>query len=326
MEKGIKQKINLGLFVITGTTLFVAAIYLIGQKQNLFKTTIALNAFFQNVNGLQEGSNVRYSGINVGIVQHIKMENDSTIKVVMGIEKEITNHIKKNAIATIGSDGLVGNKIVNIVPGKRDVTTIKDGDFIKSYSKISTDDLLNTLGVSTENTAILTADLLKITSAITKGKGPLHTILYDTLMAKNLQQSMANLNTMSSSAVGSLDELKQIVESLKDNNKTLLGILLNDTLSGEKLKTTIDHLEKSSNTIENTLEKLSGMVNETQSSKGALNYFTKDTALVKTLKNTLENIQLGTDNFNQNMEALKHSFLTRGYFRKLEREKKKNKN
>ena len=115
MKNTDSQKLKLGLFVIIGTILFIIAIYLIGQKESMFKKTFTISAFFQNVNGLQKGNNVRYSGIDIGVVSSIDMVNDSVVNVSMKIEEKIIKHIKKNAIATIGSDGLVGNMIVNII-------------------------------------------------------------------------------------------------------------------------------------------------------------------------------------------------------------------
>jgi len=118
MKKTTSEKLKLGVFVILGLILFVTGIYFIGQKQNLFGKMITISANFNNVSGLQHGNNVRYSGINVGTVKSITMVNDSTIKIDMNIEEKMVKHIKKDAIATIGTDGLVGNMIVNIIPGK----------------------------------------------------------------------------------------------------------------------------------------------------------------------------------------------------------------
>ena len=115
MKRTSGQKLRLGLFVTIGTVLFVSAVYLIGQRETMFKKTFIISSYFQNVNGLQRGNNVRFSGIDIGTVKAISMINDSTIQVDMNIQEDITAHIKKNAIATIGSDGLVGNMIVNIV-------------------------------------------------------------------------------------------------------------------------------------------------------------------------------------------------------------------
>jgi phospholipid/cholesterol/gamma-HCH transport system substrate-binding protein len=323
MKKTSSQKIRLGLFVIIGTILFITGVYLIGQRQEMFKKTFTISAYFQNINGLQKGNNVRYAGIDIGSVKGINMINDSTIKIDMNIDEEIITHIKKDAIATIGSDGLVGNMIVNIVPGKGISDIISDGDIIESYSKIGTDDILNTLNTSTENAAILTSDLLKITTAMLEGKGTVGLLLNDTIMAQDLKQSVNNLKRASEGATNTINELNAIISSVKTNDDTVLGMLLNDTISGEKLKTIVSNLETSSSEIESVLNNMKAVVEDFNSSEGAYNYIVRDTSLVNTLKSTLENINEGTDKFNQNMEAFKHNFLTRGYFRKLEREKEK---
>lgn len=322
MKKTNSETIRLGLFVIISTILFVLAIYLIGQKQNLFKKTFTIGAYFQNVNGLQKGNNVRYSGINIGTVSAINMVNDSTIKVEMTIEEKITSHIKKNAIATIGSDGLVGNMIVNILPGHGFDALINDGDIIPTYSKIGADDILNTLSVSSENAAILTSDLLKITRAMIEGKGTLAVLLNDTIMAKELRYAVTNLKTASRDASKTISDINHIISSLKTNEDAVLGMLLNDTISGNKIKSVVSNLESSSKQIEHILLNMDTVVNDFSSSQGAFNYVVKDTALVNSLKSTLININEGTDKFNKNMEALKHNILTRGYFRKLERKEK----
>ena len=315
------QKVRLGIFVIIGTLLFVTAVYLIGQRQNMFEKTFTLSAFFQNVNGLQKGNNVRYSGIDIGTVKDISMINDSVIKVEMAIEEKIISHIKTDAIAAIGSDGLVGNMIINIIPGKSiNAKRIKNGDRINSYSKIGPDDILSTLGSSSENLAILSSDLLKITGAILQGKGTIGVLLSDTLMAKNLSQSVTNFNRASYGAISSINDLNAILSDIKTNDDTVLGLLINDTISAQKLKNILENLEASSLENENLVETAPNVMSRIQSNDGALNYVLNDTTLVNNLKSTFKNIKEGTAKFNQNMEALKHNFLTRGYFRRLERQ------
>jgi phospholipid/cholesterol/gamma-HCH transport system substrate-binding protein len=323
MKKTNSQKLRLGSFVLIGTIIFITGVYLIGQRQDMFKKTFTLSSYFQNVNGLQKGNNVRYSGIDIGTVRDITMVNDSTIKVDMSIEEKIISHIKKNAIATIGSDGLVGNMIVNIVPGRGIFEVIKNEDIIESYSKIGTDDILNTLNTSSENAAILTSDLLKITNSITEGKGTIGVLLNDTIMAQDLKQSIANLKMASRGASNTISELNSIVSSIKTDDNTVLGMLLNDSISGKKLKDIVINLETSSTEIETLLNNVNTIVDNFNSSEGTYNYIVKDTSLVNSLKSTLKNVNEGTDKFNQNMEALKHNFLTRGYFRKLERQAEK---
>src|SRR5688572_29999010 len=114
MEKTDSEKIKLGIFVITGLTIFILVVYFVGNKQKMFGRTDHITAVFSNVNGLQLGNNVRYAGINIGTVRGIEMINDTTINVDLIIDKSMFSHIKKDALASIGSDGLVGSMVINI--------------------------------------------------------------------------------------------------------------------------------------------------------------------------------------------------------------------
>jgi len=187
MKKTKKETFNLGLFVIIGLVIFITAIYFIGDQKNMFDKTFTISANFNNVNGLMQGNNVRYSGINVGTVKNIAIRNDSTINVELIINEKMVRHIKKNAIATIGSDGLVGNMIVNIIPGEGSAEPISQGDVIKTYTKIGTGEMLNTLNTTNENAALLTSKLLDIVNDITKGKGTLGMLINDTIAINDIK-------------------------------------------------------------------------------------------------------------------------------------------
>ena len=324
MKKTAKEKLELGVFVIIGLLIFIVSIYFIGQRQNIFAKTFSISTNFNNVNGLINGNNVRYSGINVGTVKAITMINDSTINVVMVIEEKMINHIKKDAIATIGTDGLVGNIIVNIIPGDGINGLISSGDVIKSYTKIGTSDMLNTLSVTNENAALLTAKLLKIADAMADSKGTFGMLINDTIVSTNLKQTVKQLRIMSIEASRSMKELNSIISSI-NFNQSIAGTLLNDSLQSVKMKNIIANLEDSSTEIKGVITNMDATITNVKEGEGALNYLSNDAEFVKSLKETIKNINEGTDKFNQNMEALKHNFLTRSYFRKLEREQKKSK-
>ncbi len=191
MKQTTSQKIRLGLFVIIGLLIFIVAVYFIGDKQKMFGKTNHLKAVFNNVNGLQVGNNVRYSGVNSGTVRGINMVNDSVIEVDMIIDKTLFSHIKKDAVAIIGSDGLVGSMIINIIPGKGAALPVEPGDEIKSLNRVRTDEMLNTLGITNRNAAHLTKDLLEITTEITKGKGTVGLLIKDSHFGKRLKRNHA---------------------------------------------------------------------------------------------------------------------------------------
>lgn len=322
MKNTASQKLRLGVFVVLGTLMLIAALYFIGNRQNLFSKNIKLNAEFTNVNGLQLGNNVRYSGIDVGTVSKIKMESDTIILVEMLIKENMGVHIKKDAVATIGSDGLVGNMIVNILPQESRLSAVVSGDTIATYTRIGTDDMLTTLNVTNENAAILTSDLLKITTEIIEGKGTLGMLITDSVMATELKQTIFQLKRTSVGASRTISELNDYISKIQDS-ESVANVLLTDSVSGEKMKLILDNLEKSSTEITKVTENLSVVLDDIKEGEGAFNYLTRDEDLVKNIDSTMINIKESTRRFNENMEALKHNFLLRGYFKKQERQKKR---
>ena len=322
MKKETRNTLKLGVFVIAGFALLIVAVYLIGENQNMFKKTFSISANFNNVSGLMQGNNVRYSGINIGNVKNITMVNDSTIQVDMNIEEKMVKHIKKNAIATIGTDGLVGNMIVNIIPGGGNEPIVISGDVIQSYTKIGTADMLNTLSSTNENAALLTAKLLKVADAMSDDKGTLGMLINDTIVASDLKQTFKQLKNTSIEASKAMKELNNIISSL-DIENSVVGTLLNDSIQAQKVKSIITNLDESSAEIKGVLTNLNETLTNVKEGDGAINYLSNNPDFVKNLEETIKNINEGTDKFNQNMEALKHNFLTRGYFRKLEKQEKK---
>lgn len=321
MEKTTPEKIKLGFFVIIGLTFFVLAIYFIGSKQQLFGNTAHLKAVFDNVGGLELGNNVRYSGINVGTVRGIEMINDTMITVDMVIEKSIMSHIKKDAVATIGSDGLVGSVIINIIPGKGNAAVVAPGDVIQSFNRVRTDDMLNTLNVTNQNAALLTADLLKITKEMIQGKGTVGVLINDTIMANDLKQTLAYLKNTSKSTSESMAHLNRLISNL-DKKDNVVGVL-SDTAVAVKIKSIVSNLDQSSREINKVVTNLNATIVNIKDGKGAINYLSNDPKLVKKIDSTMTNINQASSRLNENLEALKHNIFFRGYFKKQEKEKAK---
>ena len=322
MVKTAKQKWNLGVFVVISTTLLILALYFIGKRQHLFQNNMILKAEFQNVNGLQIGNNVRFSGIDVGTVSEIMMTSDSTILVEMRIKKQTLTFIHKNAIASIGSDGLVGNMIVNIAPKKGNALPVITGDTLQTSNKIATDDMLSTLSVTNQNAALLTEDLLKITSQILEGEGTLALLLNDPQTANDLQESVAQIKRSTALASKSLSEIQEF-SKLLNKEGTVAYTLFSDSISGNTVQNAIKNVEVSSKQLVVVTEQLQSFLTEVENSKGTLNYIINDTLLPKDIEATVREIQQSSERLNQNMEALQHNILFRGYFNKLERKARK---
>lgn len=318
MEKSTSQKIKLGVFVVLGTLILIAALYFIGNRQHLFTNNIPVYAEFENVNGLQLGNNVRYSGINVGTVSKIEMLEESRILVQMMVEEATGKFIKKDAIATVGSDGLVGSMVVNILPGNQKLASINPGDTIASYSRIGADDMLSTLNVTNENAALLTSDLLKITDKILEGKGTLGVLVSDTTLAKNFKTTLVNLQETSRQTTIAMNRINKELANI-NIDESLAGTLLKDTVSRNRMENIIMKLDSSSNNITEITGNIETIIKRIEKGEGALNYLTQDPELVRNIDTTLFHVKESSIKLNENMEALRHNFLFRGYFRRMER-------
>ncbi len=314
------QNFRLGIFVFAGVFIFVLAVFLLGNRQNLFGDNVRVSSVFKDVNGLQMGNNVRFAGVNVGTVRGITIKSDTAIIVDMLISEKTAQLIKKNALATISSDGLVGSMIVNIIPNDNFIEArIESGDTIASISKIATADMLTTLNTTNENAALLTQDLLRITNTINKGEGLLGALIKDEAMVDDVRKSLSNLQQTTQTAKITMNDLNRIINEINfDDN--VAGMLLKDTVSARKLAAVFENIENSSKEIEALTKNLNAFSETLKNNDGLLNYALHDTTVVRSLDATLKNVEEASERLNVNMEAMRDNFLLRGYFRRLERQ------
>ena len=315
MAKSTSQKIKVGIFMVVGTIILIGALYSIGKRQHIFSKTTQIYATL--------GNNVRSSGINVATVSNIEMTQVGKITTQMSVEEKTANYIKKDAIASIGSDGLVGSMVVNIIPGKNDQALgVASGDTIQSYSKIGADDMLSTLNTTNENAALLTSDLLKITNQILEGKGTLGALINDTILADNIRETIVELRKTSEGTGIAVSRINQLISKV-NYDESAAAVILSDTSAANQIRNVFANLEKSSEDINVITQNLDSYLNEIKTGKGAVNFITQDEGFVKDIDSTMIQIKEASEKLNENMEALKHNFFFRGYFRKLERQERR---
>jgi phospholipid/cholesterol/gamma-HCH transport system substrate-binding protein len=193
MKKESINKIRLGIFVSIGIALLFTGIYFIGETKKLFTNTFRVSAMFKDVNGLQVGNNVRFAGINVGTIEAIEIITDTAVKVDMIVDVSTQKFIKKDAKAIIGSDGLMGNKIMNISPGTNGKPEIENNDMIATTIPVSMDELLLKFKATIDNAAFITSDLAAVMGNLRKGKGTIGKLFMDTVFAENLDKTIVNV-------------------------------------------------------------------------------------------------------------------------------------
>jgi len=194
-----KFKIRLGLFVAGGLALFVIAVFIIGKQKNLFNPVFKLTSTFHNVGGLQIGNNVRFSGINVGTVDNIVIINDSTVRTDLLIKEEVRQFIKSDCRIAIGSEGVIGDKLVTISQGSAEAPLAKEGQRLQSSEPVETDAIMASLRVTAGNAEVITQQLAEIMTKINSGKGTLGRLIQDQTLAENLNKTVLNLKKSSKS-------------------------------------------------------------------------------------------------------------------------------
>jgi len=223
-----KFKIRLGLFVAIGLALFVLAIFVIGKQKNMFNPVFSLKTTFYNVSGLQVGNNVRFSGINVGTVDKITIINDSTVMVYMIIRKEVNQFIKADSEVAIGSEGLIGDRLVTITQGSNESPVATDGMLLSSMEPVETDAIMESLLITAGNAEIITDQLAEIMINVNSGKGTLGQLIQDTTMADAFKKTLDNLES-------STQGLDENMEAAK-HNILLRGYFNKKAKAAEKKK------------------------------------------------------------------------------------------
>ena len=210
MDAKVSKTVWLGVFVTGALAIFVVGIYFIGQKQRLFSSTFKVKTIYSNVNGLEVGDNVRLTGIDVGTIDDIEILSDTTAEVTMAIDKSVKKFIKKDAKASIGSEGLMGDKVVNLSAGSDGGAEIANNDYIQAVDGSGIDAIMKSVKITADNAAMITTDLSAVMGNIRSGKGTIGKLFMDTVFASNLDATMVNVRQASGG-------LKDNMEAAKHN-------------------------------------------------------------------------------------------------------------
>lgn len=278
-------KARLGLFVVIGFVIFALAIFLIGRQKHLFDPVFNMTTTFHNISGLQVGNNVRFSGITVGTVDRIQIINDSTVKVDMIVKKRIQPFIKIDSRATIGSDGIIGDKIIIITQGSSTASVVNDGQIIPSEEPLEMESIILNLNQTAQNVDVISMQLIQVLSGINTGKGTIGRLINDTTIAENISQTIVNFKNTS--------------KGLDENIDTMM---VKVNLASENILTSSDVLTQ--------------IMNNINEQNGAIGKFINDTALAKEIEETILNLKRSGEGISNTMDAVNNSFLFRGYFKK----------
>ena len=284
MKKNISSKIRLGIFISLGIAVFIVAIYFIGEKQQLFRSTFRISGVFKDVGGLQAGNNVRLSGINIGTIDNVTIISDTSVRVDIVIDESTRRFIKKDAMASIGSEGLMGNKALIISPGTGDKKIIEDNDIIATIQPTDIDAILKSLKTTIDNTSAITSDLAKIATNIESGKGTIGRLMMDKEWRQNFETTIFNLKEGS-------DGFRALMDKANEMDNILIS-----------LESTIENTNK----ITNDLSSITGSI---QSGDGIIGRLFMDQSMGQNFDSIMVNLKEGSAELKIFLEMAQDSWL-----------------
>jgi phospholipid/cholesterol/gamma-HCH transport system substrate-binding protein len=316
--------VKLGMFVMAGLGFLILLLYIIGKNQNLFGSTFLLKARFGNVHGLLAGNNVRFAGIDAGSVKRVEVLNDTTIEVSLLVKTKMKQFIHRNAQISIGTDGLIGNRVINIEPCKTPAPLVAEGDVFWGEKGADTEEMLRVLNNTNTDIATIAGEIKRSINRLNNSKA-LWGILEDETLPVNIRQSLSHVKSATASMDRSMQDLSVIMEDVK-RGKGSIGKLVRDTAMAVAVTDAVGKIKSigvAADSLSGQISSFVGSISrEVNEGKGSVHALLKDEEMTKRLANTLQNIEQDTRSFNEVMEAIKHSFLFRGYFRKMEKQQK----
>ncbi len=312
-SKGLNTVLT-GVFVIAGIAILLAGVFIIGGKDKTFKKSLTANAVFVDVNGLAKGSNVWYEGVKIGTVKKVSFVQNG-VQVSFGIEEDVKQKIRKDTKVKLSSDGLIGNKIIVLYGGTAASPVVEQGNTLMVENGIGTEEMMATLQSNNKNILDITSDLKVVSKALAEGKGTMGKLLNDPTISNSLQAAMASLNKAGNNAQVLTTNLSEFSKKL-NNKGYFLNDIATDTTIIASLKSTaaqLSHMSQSANVV---VENLNATTARLNSSKSAVGVLLNNDGAGENVQNTLINLQAGTKKLDENMEALQHNFLLRGFFKK----------
>lgn len=319
-----RRSIIVGIFITLGIIIFLVGIFTLGGQQKTFVKSVNLTALFDDVSGLQAGNNVWFSGVKIGTVKKISFFGNSQVKVLMHIDKKAEEFIRKDAMAKIGSDGLIGNKIIVIYGGTQTASPIESDDTLAVQAALSTDDIMATLQKNNQNLVEITTDFKLVSKRLAEGQGTMGALLTDQTLFKNLQSTVANLQTAARNSEKLTSGIAAYTSQLQSPGSLANG-LVHDTVIMTTLQSAVNELNKaagSANAFTGQLKTVGEQLNNRNNTLGLLLY---DEKTASKLRNTMDNLNTGSVKLNDDLEAVQHNFLLRGFFRKKAKQEAKDK-
>lgn len=324
MEQKNRRAVIVGVFVFIALVIFVLGVMTLGGQKSLFNKGATINAYFEEVNGLATGNNVWFAGVKVGTVRDISFDQNGKVKVEMNIGKENLYIVKKDAKAKIGSQGFIGNKLVVIYGGGASSPVVEDGNTLAVESVPGLEEMTATLQENNKNLLGITANFKTLSEGLLAGKGTVGKLLNDDKLFADLQSAVGTIKAVAVDAQRMAANVSAYTAQL-NRKGSLANELVTDTVIFSRLRSTVRQMDALSERASDVVIGLNRVTENVQQKlnddSSVLGLLLNDKRAAGDLRTTIKNLQSSTQKLDENMEALQHNFLLRGFFRKREKNK-----
>jgi phospholipid/cholesterol/gamma-HCH transport system substrate-binding protein len=299
-----KRAVGVGVFILVGLLFLVGGIMTIGNLHSTFQKKMTISSVFANVNGLQSGNNIWFSGVKVGVVKKTEFSGERNVKVQMNINTESRQYIRKDAKVKISTDGFIGNKILVIYGGTAEAGEIQNGDTLTNETMLTTEDIMTTFQQNNLN-------VLKFTQQLASGNGTISKLLNSDSVYNNIATTTLSLKKASANAEKLIASLANFGAKL-NNKGTLANELTTDTAIFKSFKASVLRLGSIADTAKvfiNTLKEAS------KNPKSPVGVMIHDEQSGAELKTTISNLESSSKKLDADLEALQHSFLLKRFFK-----------
>lgn len=316
-ESNNKRAVIVGIFVFIGIVFLLGGVLIIGNLRNTFKKKTEVVVLFDNVNGLQVGNNIWFSGIKVGRVSKLEFYGQSDVKVLMNLDNNALPYIRKDAFVKLSTDGMIGNKILVIYGGSSEVPPVVLGDTLSVEDIFTTEDMINTLQENNENLKAITGDFKIISNNMAQGEGTIGKLLTDNSLYNSLDAAALSLQKATAKANQLISSLSTFSEGLNKEG-TLANDLTTDTVVFNSLKASVLQFQQMADTATLFVNNLKIAGSNTETSIGILLHNEETGA---NLKQTIKNLETSSQKLDEDLKAVQSNFLLRRYFKKKEKER-----
>ena len=319
-ESPNKRGVIVGLFIFIGLAFLLAGILIVGNLRETFNPKMSVVSIFDDVSGLQKGNNVWYSGVKIGTVSNLNFFGRSQVEVILNIATKAQQYIRKDAKVKISTDGIIGNKIIVIYGGTEDFAEVQEGDTLAVERTFTSEDMINTLQDNNENLLAITSNFKIISNKLADGEGTIGKLLNDTAVYSNINAATASLQSATVKAEKLISSLADFSSGLNKKG-TLANELTTDTVVFKAVKASVVKLQQMADTANVFITNLKQAGSNPRTSIGVLLH---DEEAGANLKESIKNLESSSKKLDEDLKAVQHNFLLRGYFKKKAKAEEKN--